>query len=205
MWSRSEYAGITTALYIDDFTFDYIGETYGYPARLSASYLAAVACPYLFIDDLVDCGKDTAEEVLDQMRSLAGVISERLTAYAERSGEFAVHFVRGISIFGSRVTESYSMIFNKGDQSGWDAALIEINTALMRSYADRLNTVNSRINDLNSRMDLLYKNTGLRDLNSLLRANVMTGYNRQISNCAKYLLETANDFDTVERDIAFQY
>lgn len=80
-----------------------------------------------------------------------------------------------------------------------------INTATMRNCADRLNNVNKRIVDLDQRLDVLYKKVGLRDLWSLLQADLMTGYNWKIKNCVQYLNETANDFDNVERDIVNQF
>ena len=82
---------------------------------------------------------------------------------------------------------------------------VEVNTATMRSYADRLNSVNRRIRDIDSKMDTLHKKAGLRDLQKLIKADLMTGYNWHIVNCARYLEETANDFDTVERDVSSQF
>lgn len=88
--------------------------------------------------------------------------------------------------------------------AGW-SPIIEINTATMRSYAERLTTVNKRIVDLDRRLNALYKKVGLRDLWSLLQADLMTGYNWKIKNCAQYLNETANDFDNTEREVINQF
>lgn len=86
-----------------------------------------------------------------------------------------------------------------------NSLVFSINTATMRSYADRLTKVNKRIVDLDRRLDSLYKKVGLRDLWSLLQADLMTGYNWKIKNCAQYLNETANDFDKTERDVINQF
>ena len=85
------------------------------------------------------------------------------------------------------------------------AAYFRVNTALLRSYADRLTKVNQRIVSLDRRMDALYTKVGLQDLWNLLSADIMTGYNWHITNCARYLTETADDFDTVERNIAANF
>ena len=199
------YAGVVAISHVDDFAFNYIGDTYGFPARLGATYLAAVACPYLFLDDLLDCGKDMVNGVLNQMYSLASVINDRLVSFGQKAKEFGKKFVDGISSFASSVKESYNMLFNKGYQYASSNTYFEVNTAILRGYADRLDKVNGRVVDLDRRMDSLYKKVGLRDLLKLLKADLMTGYNWHISNCSKYLNETANDFDGVERDVSSQY
>ena len=199
------YSEVIAISHVDDFAFNYIGETYGFPARLGATYIAAVACPYLFLDDLLDCGKDMVGNVLNSMFSLANVINERLISFGEKAKAFGEKFVKGISSFASSVKESYNMLFNKGYQYASSNTFFEVNTATLRGYADRLDKVNGRVVDLDRRMDSLYKKVGLRDLLKLLKADLMTGYNWHISNCSKYLNETANDFDKVERDISSQY
>lgn len=80
--------------------------------------------------------------------------------------------------------------------------LIRVDTAKLRAYADRLRAANKRLASLDKRMDSLYLKVGLRDLFNLLQADLLTGSSRRLSNCAKYLDETANDFDTTERNIA---
>lgn len=199
------FAGVVAVSHADDFAFNYIGDTYGFPARAAATYLAAVACPFLFMDDLLECGKDMAGSVLGTMNSLATVINRKLILFGERAKAFGAAFVKGVSSFAAQVIGSYNMLFNRGYQYAVSNTYIELNTAVMRAYADRLNTVNRRICDLDARMDALYKKVGLRDLLSLLKADLMTGYNRHITGCARYLNETANDFDSVERDISSQY
>ncbi len=82
---------------------------------------------------------------------------------------------------------------------------IRVNTATLRGYADRLSKVNQRISSLDRRMDSLYLKVGLRDLWNLLRADLMTGYSERIANCSKYLDETADDLDTVERNITTKF
>ncbi len=82
---------------------------------------------------------------------------------------------------------------------------IRVNTATLRGYADRLAKINQRISTLDRRMDSLYLKVGLRDLWNLLRADLMTGYSGRIANCTKYLYETADDLDTVERNITTKF
>ena len=112
---------------------------------------------------------------------------------------------QGFIIALTGVTYCYCANTNPGYRYASENTYIELNTAVMRSYADRLNSVNRRVCDLDRRMDALYKQVGLRDLQKLIRADLMTGYNWHIVNCARYLEDTANDFDTVERDVSSQF
>ena len=105
----------------------------------------------------------------------------------------------------SGITYGYGGSSSGGYVYSSENTYIELNTAAMRSYADRLYRVNQRIGDLDRRMDALYKQSGLRDLQKLIRADIMTGYSWHIVNCARYLEDTANDFDTVEREISSQF
>lgn len=75
---------------------------------------------------------------------------------------------------------------------------IKLNTANLRSYANRLCDVNRRIGRLDSRMDGLYTKVGLLDLWNLLQADLLTGYSWRLSRCADYLYDTASDFENLE-------
>lgn len=91
--------------------------------------------------------------------------------------------------------------FNSGYKYSSTNPQIRVDTAKLRTYAERLTAVNKRLGSLDKRMDALYLKVGLRDLFNLLQADLLTGSSGRISNCAKYLNETANDFDTTERNV----
>ncbi len=75
---------------------------------------------------------------------------------------------------------------------------IQLNTAKLRGYANRLCDVNRRIANLDSRMDGLYTRVGLLDLWNLLQADLLTGYSWKLTRCANYLYDTASDFENLE-------
>ncbi|MDV2887671.1 hypothetical protein RYX45_21105, partial [Alkalihalophilus pseudofirmus] len=68
-------------------------------------------------------------------------------------------------------------------------------------YAERLKSVNRRLNSLDRRLDCLYCQSNLIDLISLAQADLMTSESRVIRNCIAYLEETAESFETAERNI----
>ena len=99
--------------------------------------------------------------------------------------------------------------FSKNTNSGYKVAsadpTIKVDTAKLRGYAERLGKVNQRLTTLDGRMDDLYFKVGLRDLFNLIHADLWTGSNWRITNCAKYLNETANDFEGTERNVVGQF
>ena len=94
---------------------------------------------------------------------------------------------------------------NSGYQSSSVNQTICVDTVKLRSYADRLKRVNNRLVKLDTRMDDLYQKIGLRDLFQILQADLITGSNGNITNCATFLDETANDFDNTERNVAGRF
>lgn len=136
--------------------------------------------------------------IVEGVRSLAGIkkiimiqgIIEICVKYGRLAGKVLKSAAKSIK---------EALIGKKANNYG---TLIQVDTAKLRVYADRLRSANKRIASLDKRMDALYLKVGLRDLFNLLQADLLTGSSRRLSNCAKYLDETANDFDTTERNIA---
>ncbi len=94
---------------------------------------------------------------------------------------------------------------NSGYKVATQAPVIKLDTTKLRTYAERLGVVNKRLSDLDSRLDTLYLKVGLRDLFNLIHADLLTGSSKRVSNCAKYLNDTADDFERVEREIVGQF
>ena len=199
------YAGGIAISHLDDFAFNYVGEVYGFPAELMATYVAAVACPYLFADDLLHCGKEMLGTVLGGMYDFAQSLNAKLQTFGAKAKEFGKRFVAAIDTFSNNVSEWFNQNFNSGNKAASADPTIRVDTARLRAYADRLEVVNKRLRTLDKRMDDLYFKVGLRDLFNLIQADLLTGSNWRVSNCAKYLDEAANDFDTTERIVAGQF
>lgn len=199
------YAGGTAISHLDDFAFSYIGEAYGVPAEILTTYVAALACPYLFADDLLHCGKEMVATVLGEMYNFAQDINAKLQTFGDRAKEFGKKFVAAIDTFSNNVNEWFNQNFNSGYKTASSDPMIKVHTAKLRAYAGRLIAVNNRLVSVDRRMDELYLKVGLRDLFNLIQADLLTGSNWRVTNCAKYLDETANDFDAVERNVAGQF
>ena len=66
--------------------------------------------------------------------------------------------------------------------------VIQADTQQLRSYADRLDRVNSRLNRLDGQMNRLYLSVGLVGLFQLLQADALTGWNNPTSPTLRYSL-----------------
>ena len=78
---------------------------------------------------------------------------------------------------------------------------IKVDTYKLRSYAQRLQSVNSRISRLDRRLDSLYWDVGLLDLWNLMQADLLTGYSWRLQRAASYLNDTAFDFEKAENEL----
>ena len=78
---------------------------------------------------------------------------------------------------------------------------IKVDTYKLRSYAQRLQSVNSRISRLDRRLDSLYWDVGLLDLWNLMQADLLTGYSWRLQRAATYLNDTAFDFEKAENEL----
>ena len=201
---QTVYAGGNAISHLDDFAFDYIGDKYGFPAELASTYLAAVVCPYLFLDDLLHCGEEMIGSVIGGMMNFAETISKKLQAFGRKASEYAKKFVSAISTYANRAREWFNRRFNSGYKYASSNTYISVNTSTLRTYANRLYNVNRRIANLDRRMDALYTKVGLFDLWDLLQADALTGYSWRLSRCINYLNDTANEFDSAERSISSQ-
>lgn len=202
---QTMYAGGAAVSHLDDFAFNYIGEAYGFPKEVLVTYVAAAACPYLFADDLLNCGKDMLGTILGGVNNFAQDINAKLQTFGEKAKEFGKNCVAAVKTFSNNVSEWFNKNFDSGYKAATVNTFIRVDTAKLRAYADRLESVNKRLRNLDNRMDSLYLKVGLRDLFNLIQADLMTGSSWRISNCAKYLDETANDFDSTERNVVGQF
>lgn len=198
------YAGGNAITHLDDFAFNYIGENYGKISEFAVCCLLATSIPYIFLDDLLNCGKEMLDSVIGEMLNLADKISQKLQAIGQKAAEYAKKFVDAITTFANKTKEWFNKNFNKGYQYATTNSYINVNTNALIKYADRLRSVNQRIVSLDRRMDGLYTKVGLLGLWDLMQADALTGYSWRISRCINYLSDTAYEFEATERSIFSQ-
>lgn len=179
--------------------YDDIGKEYGYLAEAGAIILSTAvvtfAAPFVIKAGIVVAGTAWAINAINTL--------------GDNLKKVSVEIYSDVKTFYSSVVGNIESFINQNFNSGYRTAssepAIKLDTAKLRAYACRLNVVNNRLVSLDRRMDELYLKVGLRDLFNLIQADLLTGSNWRVTNCAKYLDETANDFDAVERNVVGQF
>ena len=145
------------------------------------------------------------ELIYDTVMAVADTICDNIERIFEWAGDVCAEFRKTVFGLISNASEWFNINFNSGYKVASADPVIRIDTAKLRAYAERLGKVNKRLAILDGRMDDLYFKVGLRDLFNLIHADLWTGSNWRITNCAKYLDETASDFEGTERNVAGQF
>lgn len=143
-----------------------------------------------------------AHGAIEWLRDITG-----LKAYTMFLGvvEIGINLGRTVVMALNAISEWFSKNSNSGYKVASADPTIRVDTAKLRGYAERLGKVNQRLITLDGRMDDLYFKVGLRDLFNLIQADLLTGSSWRITNCEKYLDETANDFEGTERNVVGQF
>lgn len=162
---------------------------------------AVVGCVYL-TKNLIE---EKVSEVLQAFERVQVIARQYLTAIWD---EFE-KFINNASITFISFAEGFMAWIDKKFNPGYRYAVantyIEVNTDLLRDYANRLQKANVRVRELDRRLNSLYTKVGLLDLWNLMKADLLTGYSWRLSRCISYLNDTASEFDAVEHSIASQF
>ncbi len=142
------------------------------------------------------------DAAVDYIKMQAEQLYKQLQAIGEKLAEFARNFVEAVDTFLNNVKEYWQTISNPGYTYTLTYTELKVDTALLLDYADRLKRVKTKILNLDKQMDQLYLKVGWRDLWSLLKADLMTGYDYRLDQCVKYLEITSRDFSKAENSIA---
>ena len=193
-----------TAGHIDDFFFHSIEKVLGTTAKDTSVYLLSLVYPTLFIDDLIHSINKRREEIATKLMIFSQLIQRELEDLGEKAVRFSNFFVTAVNNFVGNMSVAFNRNFNTGYKQASANSYICIDTVKMRTYADRLNRVNTRIVKLDTRLDRLYRRVGLKDLFSLVQADAMTRYDWRLRRCVNYLYDTAYDFERADNSIASQ-
>ena len=83
-----------------------------------------------------------------------------------------------------------------------DQHLIRVDTHSLRECADRLHTVNLQTEKLKIRLEAVCAASGMPDLQNQLQLQTLTAGHTDVERCIRYLRETAEDFESLERELA---
>lgn len=146
-----------------------------------------------------------AELIYDLVNTIVNVICETLENVYNWAKEKVAEIKKAVIDTIKKAQKWYNENFNDGYKYAEQNTLIQVNTSTLRSYADRLASVQKRIKKLDRRLDDLYTKVGLDDIGKLVKADALTGHNWKITGCINYLNDTASDFEKIEKKIAAQF
>ena len=185
-------------LYADDAVegivsfYNGIGEKYGVVAEVAA-IVATIGIACVFAPIIMS----VLGFIID-VAAFAGTLLTLCSWLAQLGKEIYVR----MKAFCETVVNIFSSWFNKWFAGGNNYSALDqsvnIDTALLKSLAGRLASVNKRVVEIDRSMDRLYWKVGLRDLWNLLQADLLTGYSWRLTRCKDYLNDTANEFESAE-------
>lgn len=150
-----------------------------------------------FLLNSISFTADMVQKVIDGITSVISKAIDTVNMAKEFVNQLKAEVVNAVAGFVLWAWEKVSPGFAYASAH----PVIKVDTYKLRNYAERLKSVNRRLNSLDRRMDSLYCQSNLIDLISLAQADLMTSESRVIRNCIAYLEETAESFETAERNI----
>lgn len=203
---------LTSAKYNDD-TGMAIIEDYPYIEYIPQGLFGAVAtvmmsCAqvgYTIGKELWLAIEELQEFLVKKVPEAAQKTYELVVLMYEKTKDFVSEVKHNINDFIGKMGYAVKTWYNNNFNAGYTYFLahphIVVDTYKLQRYAERLQAVNNRVSKLDSRLDNLYWKVGLKDLWSLMQADMLTGYSWRITRCVSYLNDTASDFEKVESEL----
>lgn len=181
----------------------YFGQ--GIAALLATKILGGVQRHLMLYSFTINLMVRVGNFLVNDLPDLVHKFVDHVKKAIDRFVEFTHEIKNALKEFVGEVVNSVSSWFKKHFNSGYKYAsvhpYIKVDTYKLRSYAQRLESINRRLGQIDRRMDSLYTKVGFLDLWNLIQADLFTGESYKLRKCAAYLEETADNFETVERKI----
>ncbi len=200
---KISYAEIITSVYmvveaLPAATIDFLGDTFGvnldWLAQVVSTYTILLYLPFNMVKYAVGLTLDYIEETIK-------ICIDKIIEFGNKCKELTERIVSDINTIINNFRDWFDSVFNYGVKYANDNPVFVVETNKLRSYAQRINAVNSRISNLDSRLDQLYWKVNLWSLGNLIAADALTGYSYRLRRCVSYLNETADDLDNIENNL----
>lgn len=139
----------------------------------------------ILVEKIYELGNIIAQGICDAVEWLKGKSAELFDAICDV-----------VNNIGNWFNEK----FNKGVGYSKENPYFKADTAKLRDYAYRLESLNRRIQALDRGMNDLYWQVGLLDILDILQADLLTHYSWSLNQAKKYLYNTADRLETAERN-----
>ena len=156
--------------------------------------IAAKILAVILFAILINIAVHLAKEILERIVAVIARALEWTVDIANKFLEMVNNCLKGLEDF-------YNSIFNDGYKYAMANPEVVVDTGLLREHAKRLDRINNRLEALGERVKRLYQKEGYEDLYNLMRSDYMIKRSKLLSDSAKYLRDTADDYEKVEREI----
>lgn len=202
--TSAKYDRITGEAIIEDEPYkDYVGQ--GLVGLAASIIISTVQAGYKIGEEIWSWGEAAYKFFTEDVPEAAQKFFDLIVATYDKVKNYISDVKDNIKSFigkmGTAVKNWFRNNFNTGYQYATAHPQITLDTYKLRSYAQRLQSVNQRIIALDSKMDGLYWQVGLLDLWNLMQADLLTGFSWRLLRCSGYLNDTANDFDSAENNL----
>ena len=161
---------------------------------------------------MIQTMKDTAAllalATIEMVKELAKTISDAVIDIEQLLVDTVVNALDDLGQCIQNLYDSVCKFINEQCNYGYQYALansyICMDTGSLRSYAQRLESVNNRLGSVDERLDSLYGKVNLLDLWSLLNSDLMIHRSEIVRESAAYLYSTADEFDQIESTVVSQ-
>lgn len=163
-------------------------------ATIQHIYNIAVRVIDFVENDVIPMAMSLINKVVNGIRDLG----QKFAKFADSIEQFFNDIVKNIS--------TWIFEHSKGYKYASANPNISINTTTMVNYASQLRSLSKRSKKLDSDMNSLYWHLGIEwdtiaNLGKLLKSGIVLDFAFRLDKCANYLTDTANEFDSVEREL----
>ena len=186
---------------IEGIALNYVGEVKGFSSTDIATRIASVLFPVLFVNTYINALKNNNKISVSKALAFANRLVSKIVKINPCKTEFYINLIK---FFDSQVSKTDMYFANGFSQgyTGYSSAELQINTAIMYSFAERLLAVQKRLYALDVRIKNLYNTSGLNDLATVSKLGMIDGDCWKIRKYAEYCSGTASDFENAERIIS---
>lgn len=163
-------------------------------ATIQHIYNIAVRVIDFVENDVIPMAMSLINKVVNGIRDLG----QKFAKFADSIEQFFNDIVKNIS--------TWIFEHSKGYKYASANSNISINTTTMANYASQLRSLSKRSKKLDGDMNSLYWHLGIEwdtiaNLGKLLKSGIVLDFAFRLDKCANYLTDTADEFDSVEREL----
>lgn len=188
-----------------------------YGVGTSIAAILTIISSFLLVGGLDELWNEYLKDELIKIRHGIYEDINNLVTYIKQIVKKALNKIKQTPQFINEMLKDIEYVFQKfvdwvyRQSAGFQYATVNpyiiLNTTQMHTYAGQLQSISARAKRLDERINHLYLTLGIDwnpiyNLANLMKAGVLLDYSYRLDCCSKYIEQTAEDFENVERRLA---